>query len=67
MEGGISEFFAMGGYAAFVWPSYAVSGLVLAGLFFVSWRELTRRQALLDQLQAAAPHRRRKPKDPERT
>ena len=67
MEGGISEFFAMGGYAAVVWPSYAVSGLVLAGLFFVSWRELTRRQALLDRLQAAAPHRRRKPKDPERT
>jgi len=25
----VTEFFAMGGYAAYVWPAYAVFGLVL--------------------------------------
>jgi heme exporter protein D len=25
----MTEFFAMGGYAAYVWPAYAVFGLVL--------------------------------------
>ena len=32
----MSEFFAMGGYAAFVWPCYAVSILVLGAMIIQS-------------------------------
>jgi len=28
----MTDFFAMGGYAAFVWPAYALSVIVLAAL-----------------------------------
>jgi heme exporter protein D len=27
----MSEFFAMGGYAAYVWPSYALAFIILVG------------------------------------
>mgnify|MGYP002633154191 CR=1 FL=1 len=30
---GLDEFFAMGGYAAYVWPAYGIVALVLIGLF----------------------------------
>lgn len=36
----MSGFFAMGGYAAFVWASYALSAAVLGGLAFASVRRL---------------------------
>ena len=45
---GWQAFFAMGGYAAFVWPAYALSLLALAGLGFVSWREMKRSERLVD-------------------
>lgn len=32
----MSEFFHMGGYAAYVWSSYAIAGLCLAASYFVS-------------------------------
>lgn len=32
------DFFAMGGYAAFVWPAYGASAIVIAGLAFAIWR-----------------------------
>jgi heme exporter protein D len=41
-------FFDMGGYAAYVWPAYAVSILALAGLAFISWREMRRAERLVD-------------------
>lgn len=34
----MTEFLAMGGYAAFVWPSYGLTALVLAALAWRSWR-----------------------------
>ncbi len=33
----MNGFFAMGGYAAFVWPAYGISLLVLAGTAWQSW------------------------------
>ena len=40
--GGAAEFFAMGGYAAFVWGSYAVSAVViLAELVLLARRRRT--------------------------
>ena len=43
----IGQFLAMGGYAAFVWPAFAVAAAVLAGLLVVSLRGLRRREAAL--------------------
>lgn len=40
----MSEFLDMGGYAAFVWPSYGLSALVLIGVLVISLRQ--RRRAL---------------------
>jgi heme exporter protein D len=33
-----TEWLAMGGYAAFVWPAYAVAAAALGGLAWQSWR-----------------------------
>lgn len=52
--GDVAAFLDMGGYARFVWPAYAVSGAVMAGLLVLSWRGLRRRQAELAALQAEA-------------
>lgn len=37
---GTGDFWAMGGYAAFVWPAYAVTLLALAGVLLSAWRAL---------------------------
>lgn len=46
----MSEFFAMGGYAAFVWPAYALAAIVLVGLLVVSLCRLRRAEAELAAL-----------------
>ena len=33
----LSGWLAMGGYAAFVWPAYAIAAIVLGGLSWQSW------------------------------
>ena len=43
------EFLAMGGYAAFVWPAYGVTLLVLTLLVLDSIGRLKRRQAELER------------------
>jgi heme exporter protein D len=46
----MSEYFAMGGYAAFIWPSYGVAAVLLVVLFLLSARRLqTAERALDDQ------------------
>jgi heme exporter protein D len=47
---GLARFFAMGGYAAFVWPAYGIAFAVLGGLAFASWRRWRASNAALDQL-----------------
>jgi heme exporter protein D len=47
-----AAYFAMGGYAAFVWPAYAVAAVVLGGLALHSWR---RYRASRDALRNAEP------------
>jgi heme exporter protein D len=46
----VSDFFAMGGYAAFVWPAFGFAALVLIGLLAQSWWAARRRAAELEQL-----------------
>ena len=36
----MSAYFAMGGYAAFIWPSYALAVVLLVGAFVLAARRL---------------------------
>jgi heme exporter protein D len=42
---------AMGGYAAYVWPAYALAGVVLGGLTFHFWRRHRDSARSLERLQ----------------
>jgi heme exporter protein D len=44
----MSEYFSMGGYAAFIWPSYGVAALLLVALFLLSARRLQTAERTLD-------------------
>lgn len=55
----MTDFFAMGGYAAFVWPSYALAALVLLGLLIASLKGLREAEATVKALESARPARRR--------
>ena len=47
----LAQWSSMGGYAAFVWPAYAVAGAVLGGLAWHSWRTHRISEAALERLQ----------------
>jgi len=59
----IATFFDMGGYAAFVWPSLALTAVVMGGLLVATLRQLRRRQRLLAELEARGLPRRRARQD----
>lgn len=46
----MTQFFEMGGYAAFVWPAYGVAAAVLIGLLVQSLRDLRKHAAELAAL-----------------
>jgi len=47
MNNSLAEFFAMGGYAGFIWPAYGIPALVLIDLLVVSLHQLRQaREAL---------------------
>jgi heme exporter protein D len=48
---GLGAWLAMGGYAAFVWPAYAIAAIVLGGMAAHSWQRHRRSARLLAQLQ----------------
>ena len=52
------SFWAMGGYAAFVWPAYAVTLLALAGLWFGALRALRQAERALASVDAGRARRR---------
>ncbi len=53
----MSGFFAMGGYAAYVWPAYALALIVIGGVALASLRTLRAREAEARALEAARPRR----------
>ncbi len=55
----MTEFLHMGGYAAYVWPSYGIATIVLLGLLVASWKGLRNAEATLKALESARPTRRR--------
>ncbi len=56
----MSTFFAMGGYAAYVWPAYGVAAVVLIGLLIASVRGLRAREAEIEAAEAGRPRRSRR-------
>jgi len=55
----LDHFLAMGGYARFVWPAYALAVLVLAAMAVQSYCAWRRQQALWSAFEATRPQRRR--------
>ncbi|ACJ00384.1 heme exporter protein CcmD [Rhodospirillum centenum] len=55
----MSEFFSMGGYAAYVWGSYGLALIVLVGILVASVRYLRSTETMLKALEQARPQRRR--------
>jgi heme exporter protein CcmD len=47
----VHTFFAMGGYAPFIWPAFGLTAVVLVGLAILSRRSLKHREATLASLQ----------------
>jgi heme exporter protein D len=43
----MTEFFAMGGYAAFVWPAYALSAIAIGAMVVLTVRAYGRAKARL--------------------
>ncbi len=49
----VKIYLAMGGYAVYVWPSYALFAVVVVGLLISSLRGAHRREAELDRLRSS--------------
>ncbi len=47
----VANWLGMGGYAAYVWPAYALASAVLGGLAWHSWRAHRSSEISLDRLQ----------------
>jgi len=54
---GLASWVGMGGYAAFVWPAYAVALVVLGGIAVQSWLRYRASIRDLDLLQRPARER----------
>ena len=52
MMDSVIAFLAMGGYAAYVWPAFAVTAIVLIWLLAATLRSLRAREAVLAALEA---------------
>ena len=55
---GLTTYLAMGGYAAYVWPAWGLTALVMLGLLVATWRTNKAREAELKALQDLQPSRR---------
>ena len=53
-------FLAMGGYAGFVWPAYAIALLVIGGLVVQSVRSLRAREREAAAIESVRPRRQRR-------
>ena len=54
----LDAFLAMGGYGAYVWSAYAITGLILGFLVAASLRARQSMRARLDEAEQASPRRR---------
>jgi heme exporter protein D len=49
----MNEYLAMGGYAAFIWPTYGVAAVLLVGLLLLSARRLQNAERAVDDKDSA--------------
>lgn len=54
----LGAFLTMGGYGAYVWSAYAITGLILGLLVVASLRARRSMRANLDEAEQASPRRR---------
>lgn len=54
----MSEFFAMGGYGAFIWPCYGLTAIAMIILVVQSLRSMRSNEKLVDTLRAGRARRR---------
>lgn len=59
----MSDFFAMGGYGAFIWPCYGLTALVMIVLVFQSLRSMRTNEKLVETLRAGRASRRERRAD----
>lgn len=52
----MNEFLAMGGYGAFIWPTYGIAAVLLIGLLALSMRNMRQREALAESLRRDRHH-----------
>ena len=55
----MADFFDMGGYAAFIWPAFGLTFLVMAIMVVATLRRLRANQRELARLEAAGARRKR--------
>ncbi len=55
----MESFFDMGGYAAFIWPAFGLTFVVMAGMVIFTLRNLRARQRELARLESAGARRAR--------
>ena len=48
----MAEFFDMGGYAMYVWPSFGMTAVLMVGLLIMSINSLRANQRAFDRLRA---------------
>ncbi len=48
----LAQYFSMGGYAAFIWPSYALAVVLLIGTFVLASRRLAAAERALEGSEA---------------
>jgi heme exporter protein D len=51
---GLAHYFAMGGYAGFIWPSYGLALLLLIGMAVAAFRRMRAAEIAIRQAEAAA-------------
>ncbi len=47
----IANFLAMGGYAGYVWPAFALAAFVMLGMVVATLRSLRQREAAMAELE----------------
>ncbi|MEQ9519184.1 MAG: heme exporter protein CcmD [Parvibaculum sp.] len=53
----MAEFFHMGGYGPYIWSSFAIALVVMAGIAGQSWYDLKTQKRLLAELEQASKGR----------